>query len=124
MEFVLHREQVNSRQRVFREFRTGAQDRKSDGLTKFWARYLRKFHLWEEGRSTHVWRHTVVAQLRANGVPEEDIAAFVGHSRGTVTAGYGGDYPLARKMGTVLKLDYGFDVVAALGGKFLPNPHA
>lgn len=122
-EFVRRRAEVSSKARVFREFRTGTQGRKSDGMTKFWARYLRKFKLWKAGRATHVWRHTVVACLRANEVPEEDIAAFVGHSRGTVTAGYGGDYPLARKLRTVHKLDYGFDVVAELGGAFQPDRH-
>jgi integrase len=122
-EFVAARAKVNPKARVFREFRPGTQGRKSDGLTKFWSRYLKKFDLWKEGRSTHVWRHTVIACLRANDVPIEDIAAFVGHSRGTVTEGYGGSYPLSRKLKTVTNLDYGFDVVAALGGPYSNKLH-
>ena len=122
-EFVARRKASNPKARVFREFRPGAQGRKSDGLTKFWGAYLRKFQLWKEGRSTHVWRHTVIACLRENEVPAEDIAAFVGHSRGTVTEGYGGAYPLARKAKAIQRLDYGFDVVEALGGPFSSERH-
>lgn len=123
-QFVASRAKANPKERVFREFRLGTRGRLSDGMTKFWSNYLRKFGLWKEGRSTHVWRHTVIAHLRANGVAEEDIAALVGHSRGTQTAGYGGAYPLHRKRKTIEKLDYGFDVTSALGGPYDPKVHA
>jgi integrase len=122
-EFVRDRAKISPTARVFREFRPGTQGRKSDGMTKFWSAYLRKFGLWKEGRATHVWRHTVIACLRANNVPAEDIAAFVGHSQGTVTEGYGGSYPLSRKAKTAEKLEYGFDVVEALGGPFRKQDH-
>ncbi len=117
-EFVDRRARISRGGRVFREFRTGTKGRKSDGLTKFWASYLRKFGLWKPGRSTHVFRHTVVAFLRSNEVSEEDIAAFVGHAKQTVTAGYGGAYPLTRKRKTLDRLEFGFDVVGALGGAY------
>lgn len=122
-EFVQARAAITRRGRVFKEFRLGTKGRTSDGLTKFWSSYLRKFDLWKEGRSTHVWRHTVVACLRDNGVAEEDIAAFVGHATGTMTSRYGGAYPLSRKMRTATHLDYGFDVVAAAGGPFAKSKH-
>ena len=123
-EFVLRRRKLAPKARVFREFRLGARGRTSDGMTKFWGDYLKKFGLWKEGRATHVWRHTVVACLRANEVPEEDIGAFVGHKRGTVTAGYGGPYPLARKLKTIEQLNYDFDVAAALGGAYDGASHS
>ncbi len=65
----------------------------------------------------------MISCLRGNEVPEEDIAAFVGHSRGTVTEGYGGSYPLARKLKTVKQLEYGFDVVGSLGGAYSRTLH-
>lgn len=117
-EFVAVRAKRYPKDRLFREFRLGSKDRVSDGMTKFWSDYLKKFDLWKPGRATHVWRHTVVACLRANGVSDEDIGAFVGHKLGTMTSEYGGDHPLSRKAGTVQRLDYGFDVLAALGGSW------
>lgn len=122
-QFVAARAKGSTKLRIFREFRLGADGRASDGMTKFWAAYLRKFDLWKPGRSTHVWRHTVVGCLRANEVSEEDIAAFVGHSRGTATEAYGGSYPLSRKLKTADQLDYGFDVVSALGGPYDSKLH-
>lgn len=122
-EFVMERSKIAPKGRVFREFRLGTKGRKSDGLTKFWAAYLRKSELWREGRSTHVFRHTVIAFLRANDMPVEDIAAFVGHAGKTVTAGYGGAFPLARKLRTVQKLNFGFDVVGTLGGAYDKKRH-
>jgi len=92
-------------------------------MTKFWAAYFKKFGLWKEGRATHVARHTFIACLRANDVPEEDIAAVVGHTRQTVTAGYGGAYPLTRKRKILDRLDFGFDVVEALGGHYDKSLH-
>jgi integrase len=117
-EFVSERARRDSSARVFRDFRLGARGKVSDGMSKFWSRYLRAFGLWKEGRSTHVWRHTVVAVLRARGAAEEDIAAVIGHSGGTVTSRYGGGYPLSRKLQTLRLLDYGFDVVESLGGPY------
>lgn len=117
-EFVERQSKIAPKGRVFRDFRLGTGGRTSDGLTKFWRAYLKKYGLWKAGRATHVWRHSLIACLRANDVPAEDIAAFVGHSQGTVTEGYGGSYPLSRKVKTAQRLNYGFDVVAALGGPY------
>jgi integrase len=113
-QFVESRAKHHPKRRVFFEFRLGSRGRTSDGMTKFWGDYLRKVGLWKPGRATHVWRHTVVACLRANGVAEEDIAAFVGHTGQSVTSAYGGAYPLSRKAQTMKKLYYGFDVAASV----------
>ncbi|MDB5700693.1 MAG: hypothetical protein JWL66_892 [Sphingomonadales bacterium] len=123
-EFVSSRGKSAPNARVFREFHIGAGGRTADGMSKFWGPYLRKFDLWKTGRATHVWRHTLIATLRANGVVQEDIAALVGHSQGTVTGGYGGDYPLERKYESLKKLDFGFDVVAAAGGPYIKAKHS
>lgn len=123
-QFVEGRAKRYPKERLFREFRLGTKGRKSEGCTRFWGDLLKKEGLWKEGRSTHVWRHTFVATLRANDVAEEDVAAIVGHSRGSVTAGYGGAYPLPRKLKTLERLDFGFDVVAALGGPYDAKRHA
>jgi integrase len=122
-EFVEDRQTISGHGRIFRVFRLGTQGRVSDGLTKFWGNYLRKFGLWKPGRSTHVWRHTLVACLRQNDVSTEDIGAFVGHTQGTITASYGGAYPLSRKSKTAARLDYGFDIVDALGGPYVAKTH-
>jgi integrase len=119
-QFVRNRAKLD---RLFIEFRFGSAGRKSDGATKFWLRYLKKFGLWKPGRSTHVWRHTVAAFLRSNGVSDEDIGAFIGHSGKTVTSGYGGPQPLARKALTLSKLNYGFDILDVLGGTFVKTKH-
>jgi integrase len=116
-EFIKNRSKAGH-VRVFREFRLGAGGRTADGMTKFWSTYLKRFGLWKVGRATHVWRHTVIAMLRANEVSDEDSGAYVGHSRRSVTAGYGGKFPLTRKLRTLEKLDFGFDVVALVGGPF------
>ncbi len=122
-EFVAARAKRYPGERLFRELRLGSKDRISDGMTKFWADYLKKFGLWKPGRATHVWRHTLVAGLRASGVPEEDIGSFVGHKRNTMTSEYGGAHPLTRKAKTIAQLSYGFDIVSLLGGPWDPHRH-
>lgn len=109
--------------RVFREFRLGSGDRTSDGMTKFWGPYLKRFGLWKAGRSTHVFRHTVAHWLRANGVHDEDIGAILGHAGAGITAGYGGAQTLARKAETLTKLSFGFDVLTELGGGYDRKRH-
>ena len=109
-EFVLSRQK---RDRVFYEFNFG-EGRKSDGISKFWQRYLVSIGLWKPGRATHVWRHTLVANLRRAGVPDEDIAPIVGHAGRTMTSTYGGEYPLERTVQSIQKLDFGFDVIAVV----------
>lgn len=121
--FVAARAKSHPKDRVFNEFRLGTRGRKSDGMTKFWNKYLKDNGLWKEGRATHVFRHTLAACLKANDIAEEDIGAVLGHSRQTVTAGYGGQLPLTRKRKAILSLEYGFDVVAALGGPYDPKRH-
>ncbi len=124
-EFVEGRRKRYPKRKLFVEFRTGTGNRKSDGLTKFWSGYIKAFDLWKPGRATHVARHTVAAWLRENGVGDEDIAAIVGHSTGTMTSKYGGNQkPLTRKAEMLAKLNYGFDVVDALGGPFDPKRHS
>lgn len=127
-EFITGRNKRWPGRRIFVEFRLG-KHRSSEGATRFWGDYLQKFGFWKEGRSTHVWRHTVIACLRSNGVAVEDIASIVGHSGtdGTTfgqTKAYGGAYGLDRKKAAILRLEYGFDVVMALGGAFDPMRHA
>jgi hypothetical protein len=59
-----------------------------------------------------------VARLREAHVSDEDIGAVVGHSvtgKLKVTAGYGGDQGLERKLATLRKLDHGIDFVELLG---------
>jgi len=123
-QFVEGQAKKYPKDRVFREFRLGTRGRTSDGMTKFWRPYLQQFKLWKPGRATHVARHTVVARLRALGVPVEDIGAFVGHTGPTMTDKYGGtQHPLTRKVKTAEALDYGFDVIALLGGVYDAKKH-
>lgn len=117
-QFVERRAKLQPKDRTFRDFNLGVHGRTSDGMTKFWGRYLKKFGLWKVGRATHVWRHTFTAHLRANGTADEDIGALLGHSPQSITGNYGGAYPLTRKASMLERLEYGFDVVAALGGPF------
>ena len=122
-EFVDRRRALQPKARVFEQFRMGTRGKRSEGMVRFWGDYLRRYGLHKPGRGTHVWRHTVIANLRATGALEEDIQAVVGHDRKTVTSGYGGAYPLSRKHKTLAKLDYGFDVVEALGGAYVASMH-
>ncbi|WP_367279845.1 DUF6538 domain-containing protein [Blastomonas sp.] len=122
-EFVTLRGSRYPKDRLFREFRLGTRGKISDGMTKFWSHYTKKFDLWLPGRSTHVWRHTVVACLRTNGATNEDIGALVGHAPDTMTGQYGGDQPLTRKLKTLEKLDYGFDLLHLLGGPWNKKVH-
>jgi integrase len=122
-EYVERQAKRFPKERVFSYFRTGNQGRRSDGMSRFWLDYLKLFGLWKPGRATHVMRHTIIARLRALEVAEEDISAFVGHSGKTMTSRYGGAYPLARKAGTAAKLNYGFDLVEAVGGPYSDAIH-
>jgi integrase len=109
--------------RLFR-YRLGGEGKSSEGASQFWRNYLRATDLWCEGRSTHMFRHTVADGLRANGASDEDIGAILGHSGRTITSHYGGGQPLSRKAETLKRLDYGFDVVAALGGPYDKKRHS
>ena len=80
---------------------------RTKGLRFF--RHLKEHGLWKQGRATHVFRHSVTACLRANGVSDEEIGPVLGHSPETITGTYGGGYPLGRKRETLLRLDYGVD---------------
>ena len=122
-QFVERRAKLRPKDRTFRDFNLGVHGRTSDGMTKFWGRYLKKFGVWKPGRATHVWRHTFAACLRANDVAEEDIGALLGHSPQSVTGGYGGAFPLARKVKNLERLDYGFDLVEEVGGSFDAKLH-
>jgi integrase len=99
------------------------QNRRSTGLTKFWSRYLHAFGLYLPGRATHVFRHTIANRLRAAGLTREEIGAILGHTTGNVTDGYGGPQPLKRKAEIIGKLDFGFDLLKALGGPYNPKVH-
>lgn len=121
-EFVEARAKRHPGKRLLFEIGLG-EHRMSTGMTKFWVRYLHAFDLFRPGRATHVHRHTMAARLRAAGVSNEDIGAVLGHSDASVTAGYGGDQGLERKLATLQKLDHGFDVVGALGGPYDPKVH-
>ena len=122
-EFVTARAKRRPGQRILHEFRLGTQGRTSAGATRFFTDYFKKSGLHSQGRATHVWRHTVTDCLRENAVPDEDIGAFLGHSSGSQTSKYGSAQSLKRKRETILKLDYGFDVVAALGGPYSATEH-
>lgn len=107
--------------RVFDVFRLGTH-RKSEGATRWWGDYLKKHGLHQQGRATHVWRHTFVRFLRDGGVAEEDIAALAGHVSGDLsdafahaqTRAYGGGYSLERKLEAMKRLDFGFNLEAAI----------
>lgn len=119
-QFVQRRSKAYPKQRIFREFRLGTNGRTSDGMTKFWGAYLKKYDLWKPGRATHVARHTFADRLRAAGVSDADIGVLLGHAASSQTAAYG-TYPLARKAEIVAKLDYGADFVDRLGGAYTPD---
>lgn len=123
-QFVEQRAKMYPKDRVFREFRLGTDDRISDGLSKFWGKTLRLWGLHGPGRATHVMRHTFVAALRETGASEDEIGAFVGHAPRTITGTYGGAFPLNRKLDAALRLDFGFDVLKALGGPYRDSQHA
>lgn len=102
--------------RLFSDVPLGERSGKiSSGMSHFFSRYWRGIDLWSTGRSTHVFRHTVVANLRDRGVPEEVISAIVGHSTRTQTGRYGKNgRPLRELADAIERLDYGFDVVALI----------
>ena len=122
-EFVAARAKRRPGGRILHEFRLGTQGRTSAGASRFFTDYWKKFGLHSHGRATHVFRHTVTDCLRENGVTDEDIGAFLGHSSGTQTGKYGSAQSLKRKRETILQLDYGFDVALALGGVFDAKRH-
>jgi integrase len=126
-QFVEARSKRNPKKRLFYEISLGA-NRMSAGMTKFWQPYLEAFGLFKPGRATHVFRHTVANRLRDHAFSHnEDIGAVLGHTivnRETKTTGkYGGPQGLKRTVDTLSKLDFGFDVLEALGGPYDPKRH-
>ncbi len=124
-QFIEARKKARPKDRVFAEFRPGKHGRNSEGLSAFGGRLLKNAGVWKQGRATHVWRHTFVTALRAGSVIDEDIAALVGHEGVSQTSRYGTkEQPLDRKAATIARLDFGFDVVTALGGPYDKARHA
>ena len=123
-QLVEGRQKRYPKDRVFQAFRLGQGDRLSDGMTRYFGDYFRKFGLWKSGRATHVFRHTIADRLRAAGATDEDIGAVLGHSGRSVTSRYGGPQPLERKAETLGRLSYRFDVVGELGGPYDAKVHA
>lgn len=124
-QFISARSKRAPGQRVFSEFPIGTRGKKSDGLSKFWRRYISEFGLHKPGRAIHVWRHTVVYHLRRRGVSYEDVGYLIGHKVNSPTAFYGDGELLERvRTHSLERLDYGFSVVDAVGGKYDPKIHA
>lgn len=123
--FVSGRKAKRPHQRLLHEFPTGTGGKQSDGLSKFWRRYIAAFGLHKPGRALHVWRHTVTIHLRRNGVSDEDIGYLIGHRLQSETSRYGVGELLDRVRSQSLgRLDYGFDLVSLVGGPFNPKIHA
>jgi integrase len=113
-DFVAVRAKGTGSPSVFPDLKFGAGDRRSDGLTKFWGRLLRKFDLHKPGRATHVFRHTVASAMRHAGVTNEIIGWVLGHASPLEADGYGKTSPVAVMAGAIAKIDYGIDVVSLL----------
>ena len=124
-QFVSGRKARRPHQRLLHEFPTGTGGKQSDGLSKFWRRYISAFGLHKPGRALHVWRHTVTIHLRRNGVSDEDIGYLIGHRLQSETARYGVGELLERVRSQSLeRLDFGFDLVGLVGGPFNVKIHA
>lgn len=97
--------------RLFPDVPLGQRDRKSDGLTKFWSRYLRDHGLWKPGRATHVFRHTFTQAVRDGGASEEVIRDLLGHAPESTTARYGGGRrPIQERSQALSAMVYGVDI--------------
>lgn len=110
--FVDLRSKAVGTRRLFPDIPLGSKSGKvSSGLSHFFSRYWPATGLWKVGRSTHVFRHTVVAKLRSQSVAEDVISALVGHSPKTQTGRYGAcRRPLSELTDAIAKLDYGVDI--------------
>ena len=123
-EFVGRRQRLRKSGRLLFDIRTGVGDRRSDGLTKGWKRVLEVAGVHAPGRSFHVFRHTFTAAVRAAGAREDIIGALLGHKPRTITGHYGGGkFPMSEMDQAVAAIDYSFDVVDAVGGKYDPQIH-
>lgn len=124
-QFVSSRNAKRPHQRLLHEFPTGTGGKQSDGLSKFWRRYILAFGLHKPGRALHVWRHTVTIHLRRNGVSDEDIGYLLGHKVQSETARYGVGELLERvRSHSLERLDFGFNLVDLVGGPYNPKMHA
>lgn len=123
-QFVTGRAKSHPTERLFHEFSLGTGGKVSSGLSKYWVRHLKRFGLHKPGRATHVWRHTLIYHLRRKGVSDEDIGYLVGHTTGSQTGRYGHGELLARiKEQALDRLDYGVELLSALGGPYHPDAH-
>lgn len=61
--------------------------------SKWFARYAKRCGIKESGKVFHSFRHTFINRLKQADIPENKIAALVGHEEGSITFGrYGKSY--------------------------------
>ena len=97
--------------RVFHDVPLGSGDALSSGMTHFFSRYWKKVGVYKKGRATHVFRHTVVANLRSRSIPNDVIRDIVGHAPQTETERYGSSVrPLSERAAAIERIDYREDI--------------
>src|SRR3546814_17672811 len=75
---------------VFPEAKADSLDRLGSGYIKEFSDYIERVGIKSDKSLVfHSLRHTFVDELRRRGYADTVIAVFVGHERGSVTAGYG-----------------------------------
>lgn len=97
--------------RVFHDVPLGSGDSLSSGMTHFFSRYWKQTGVYKKRRATHVFRHTVVANLRSRSIPNDVIRDIVGHAAQTETERYGSSVrPLSERLAAIEQIDYGEDI--------------
>ena len=114
-QFVAMRSRAVGTKRVFAKVALGTKGKVSSGLSHFFSRYWRSTGLWSTGRSTHVFRHTIVEAMRREGAPEDVMTAICGHISRSQTSRYGkSTRPLSELAEAIEKVNYGMDVASLI----------
>jgi hypothetical protein len=92
--------------RVFEELKK-QRDGYSQGVSKWFGRFLRQAGILDRKKVFHSFRHTVATVLRDREVPQEKIGAILGHSdESNVTARYAKRFSVESLRAEIEKLDF------------------
>ena len=93
-------------ERLWYHLKKGAQGY-SHGYSRWFQKVNRRHITADPGKVFHSTRHNFTDALKQAGVPEQQIAELVGHSRGSITMErYGKRYQPALLLEAIEKLDY------------------
>lgn len=101
--------------RLFPEIKLGKDGYYSSPFSKWWTRYAKVCGFYSEDTAFHSFRHTFIDAMRDAQATDQAIKQVVGHSDGSVTAGYGKGMALPVLRDIVDRVTYDVPALDTLG---------